>query len=163
MDMVFSGVAALKHDWRAWAVVALVCLKALGSLYLFFRCPVLCGRRTPTSEEIAAARAYRFQPPLSFLFLMLLGMALAVAGLYLLSSPEHGPLGLGFLVLGVFIFSSEPNRHMVRGAMIEVTARTGAGGEAEYLARDNLRSAHGQRAAIELAIAAAALALLLLL
>ncbi len=163
METVFAGVAGLKHDWRAWVVVALVCLKALQSLYLYFRCPVLCGRRQPSTEEIETARAYRFQAPASFLMLMLLGMALATGGLYLLGSAEHGPLGLGLLVLGVFIFSSEPNRLSVRGAMLEVTATTGASGDANYLARDNLRAAHAQRAAIEVAIAAASLAVLLFL
>ncbi len=163
MEMIFGGVAMLKHDWRAWIVMALVALKAMHSVYLYFRCPVACGRHEPSPEDIAAARAYRFKPPLSYLILMLLGMGLAIGGLYLLGDSRLGPIALGLLVLGVFIFSSEPNRLAVQGAMKEVIATTGAEGDANLLARDNLRTAHRARAAIEVVIVAAVGALLFLL
>lgn len=162
MEMIFDGVSMLKHDWRAWIVMGAVALKALFSLYLYFRCPFACGRKELSEQEIAEARAWRFTPPTSFLFLMMLGMGLAIGGLYLLDDARLGALALGLLVLGVFIFLSEPNRLTVRTAMNEVIATTGGPGDSNLLARDNLRSAHRSRALIEIGIVAAVAALLFL-
>ena len=163
MEMILSGVAVLKHDWRAWVVLGLVALKALFSVWMYFRCPYACGRRAPTTEEISAAKAYRFTAPQSFLLLMLAGIGLAIAGLYLLNNPERAPLALGLLVLGGFIFSSEPNRLAVKSAMTDVIATAGDPGEANLLARDSLKDAHRARAFVEVAIVAATAGLLFLL
>lgn len=162
MEMFMSGVATLSHDWRAWLVAALVALKAAYSLFTYFRCPVLCDRVAPNEAEVAAARAYRFTPPRSYLITMLLGMSLAIGGLYALSNETYGPLGLGALVVGIFMFMTEPNRLSVHSAIMGVFAATGEPGDAVAIARDNLRSAHRTRALIELAIAAAVIALLCL-
>lgn len=162
MEVFMSGVAALSHDWRAWLVAALVALKAAYSLFIYFRCPVLCHRISPSEAEVAAARAYRFTPPRSYLITMLLGMALAIGGLYALTNETYGPLGLGALVVGIFMFTTEPNRLSVHGAIMEVFASTGRSEESIAIARDNLRIAHRTRALIEVAIAAAVISLLCL-
>lgn len=160
MEMIFSGVAALSHDWRAWIVAALVALKAMHSVYYYLRCSIVHGRVTPTEDEIAAARAYRFAPPRAFLAIMLGGMALAIGGLYSLDDKTYGPLALGALLIGIFMFSTEPNRLSVRSATMEVFATTDQPGEASVLARARLLSAHRTRALTELGIAAVLLALM---
>lgn len=160
MEMILSNVAALSHDWRAWLVTALVALKAMHSIYHYIRCPVLCRRAVPSQREIEAARAYRLKPPRSFLIIMLTGMALAIGGLYAINNEIYGPLGLGALVVGIFMFTTEPNRLSVKSAVMEVYASTGRSGESVAIARDNLRSAHRMRAGIEAALAAAVIAFL---
>lgn len=160
MEMIFSGVAALSHDWRAWIVVALVALKALHSVYHYLRCPIASGRTAPGEDDIAAARAYRYAPPRGFLAIMLGGMALAIGGLYNLDSDAYGPLALGALLIGIFMFTTEPNRLAVRSATMEVFAATGRPGDCNDLARERLRSAHRTRALIEVGIAAALLTLM---
>ncbi|MEX2521000.1 MAG: hypothetical protein WD969_16900 [Paracoccaceae bacterium] len=163
MEMILTGLSELSTDWRAWAVAALVALKATSSIYLYLHCPVLCGRVHPSEAEIAAARDYRFRPPLSYLLIMLAGITLAVVGLYLLGDATYGPLALGMLVVGVFMFSTEPNRLAVQGAVMEVIATTETGGDTNLLARDRLRGAHLSRALIETSIVATVLVMLCLL
>lgn len=163
MELLLTGLSALSTDWRAWAVAALVAMKAANSIYLYLHCPVLCGRAQHTEAEIEAARSYRFRPPLSYLFIMLAGIVLAVAGLYLLGDSKYGPLALGMLVIGVFMFSTEPNRLAVQTAVNEVVATTGSAGDANILARDRLRSAHLARALIETTVVATVLIMLFLL
>lgn len=163
MELILTGLSALSTDWRAWAVAALVAMKAASSIYLYLRCPVLCGRVAPSDAEIRAAQAYRFRPPLSYLLIMLAGITLAVAGLYLLGDATYGPLALGMLVIGVFMFSAEPNRLAVQSAIKEVIATIGAEDDTHILARDRLRGAHLSRALIESSIVATVLVMLFLL
>lgn len=161
MEMIFDNVAALSLDWRAWVVAALVSLKALASIVLYALCPVTNGRAEITAEMTAEAKAFRIQPPLSYLILMLAGIALAVGGLYMMNDSQYGPLALGAMVIGVFLFITEPTRLFVNSAKQGVYAAAGDP-EASVLARDRLRGAHLERALYEIAIAAAVLALMLL-
>ena len=160
MEMIVQSVSALSDDWRAWLVAALVGLKALHSLYVSLRCPVMHGTATITEEMIEAGKSFKLQPPLSFLLTMVLGIALAVGGLYLLSNATHGPRALGLLVIGMFIFTTAPQRLTVNAAKMEVFGATGSPGDDEVLARDRLRSAYRERAFVELSIAGAVLAML---
>lgn len=160
MEMIVRGLAELSRDPRAWAVAALVSLKAAHSIYLYLRCPVMRGVAEPTAEVIAAARAYRFRPTPRYLAMMLGGMALAIGGLYMINSAAYGALALGCLVLGVFIFMTEPHRLFVREAIMAVFATESEEGEASALARDRLRGAHRARAATEALIVAGVLAML---
>ncbi|QIE54292.1 hypothetical protein G5B40_01820 [Pikeienuella piscinae] len=160
MEMIFSGVAALSHDWRAWVVAALVALKAMHSVYYYLNCPIVRGDIAPGEDEVAVARTYRLAPPRGFLAIMLGGMALAIGGLYNLDNETYGPLALGALLIGIFMFTTEPNRLSVRNATMEVVATTGQSGEANSMARARLLSAHRTRALIEVGIAAVLLSLM---
>lgn len=159
MEMIVEAMSELSADPRAWAVAALVALKAAHSLYLYLRCPLVRGA-VPSPELVEAAQAYRFRPTPRFLITMLLGVSLAIGGLYMLHSPHWGALALGCLVLGVFLFMTEPSRLLVAGAMMAVFATADQADEASALARDQLSAAHRARAATELTIVAAMLALL---
>lgn len=161
METVFQGVAQLSGDWRAWLVAGLVALKALHAVWCSFRCPVANGILSPTEAQIAAARARNHAPPPEYLAIMLGGMGLAIGGLYFLHSEIYGPLALGALVIGIFMFSTEPNRLSVRSAMMQVFAADGESQDRLALARERLKIAHRNRALIEAGIAAVVLALLL--
>ena len=160
MEMMLTNIAALSADPKAWIVVAAVVLKALFSIYMSQRCPVMRGEIEISDDMQAAGKAYKVSPPPSFLIMMVGGIALAIIGLYMLPDPTYGPLALGALVIGVFMFMTEPTRLFVNASKMEVYATTGAEGDANVLARDRLRSAHTERAVYEVVIAAAAVALL---
>lgn len=161
METVFQGVAQLSGDWRAWLVAGLVALKALYAVWCSFRCPVANGLAAPSDAQIEIARANHYAPPPTYLAIMLGGMGLAIGGLYFLHSETYGPLALGALVIGIFMFSTEPNRLSVRNAMMQVFAATGSSEDRLALARERLKIAHRNRALIEAGIAAVVLALLL--
>jgi len=160
MEMIVHSVSTLSNDWRAWLVAALVGLKALHSLYISLRCPVMRGTATVTEAMIEEGRNFKLQPPLTFLLSMLVGIGLAIGGLYLLNNDTHGPRALGVLVIGIFIFTTEPMRLFVNATKMGVFGATGKPGDSEFLARDQLRSAYRGRAMVELSIAAAVIAML---
>ena len=160
MGMIIDNVAALSGDWRAWVVAALVTLKAMHSFFLYLRCPVSRGVAEITPDMISAGKEFKFRPPPSYAAIMLGGMALATAGLFLLSDAEYGPLALGSIVIGVFMFVTEPTRLFVNNAIMAVYGSVDAEGDANVLARDQLRAAHRERATYELIIAAIVLAVL---
>ncbi|MEM7544459.1 MAG: hypothetical protein AAF367_02900 [Pseudomonadota bacterium] len=160
MEMIVHSVSTLSSDWRAWIVAALVAAKAMHSLYISLRCPVMRGTATVTDEMIAEGREFKLKPPLSFLLIMLAGIGLAIGGLYMLNSATYGPRALGVMVIGIFIFTTEPMRLVVNAMKMEVFGAVGKAGDAEFLARDQLRSAYRGRAVVELVIAAAVLTML---
>lgn len=160
MEMLIGSLSALGQDWRAWVVAGLVTLKALMSFYHLMRCPVQNGTYEVPRELAVKSAEFTFNPPLSYLGMMLLGISMAIGGLYLLNHPHWGPVALGVVVIGVFIFMTEPSRLRVNNSRISVFAATLAGEEAASLARDDLRDAHKQRAMFEFTIAAALIAAL---
>ncbi|MEO1611009.1 MAG: hypothetical protein AAFU55_01415, partial [Pseudomonadota bacterium] len=70
METLLANLAALSEDPKAWVVAGLVALKALHSIYLSLRCPVMRGVADVTDEMIAEAKAYKFAPPPSYLMIM---------------------------------------------------------------------------------------------
>jgi len=154
LDSVLGSLRDLCDMPIAWAIFAAVALRALWSLVVFFRCPVLCG---VSKLDPAAARAKLNAPVLHsprFLVAMLTGIALAVGGLYALRMPDAGPLALAAIVFGVFILIVEPSRM----AVDEITMRTSAarldGEDAYHFALDRLRAAHVERIVVETAMVA---------
>lgn len=162
MEMIVGNVAALSSDWRAWLVAALVTLKALYSAFSYFRCPISAGVSEITPEMTASAKTYQIKPPVSYLLVMLIGIGLAVGGLYMLHDAQYGPLALGAMTIGTFIFITEPSRIFVNSAKQGVFAAVDDP-EASHLARGRLRGAHMERAIYEIAIAASVLGVLCLL
>ncbi|MGB0411396.1 MAG: hypothetical protein ACPGFA_07395 [Pikeienuella sp.] len=155
MEMLIVSLSTLGDDWRAWVVAGLVTLKAVVSVYFLMRCPVQNGTYQVPRELAVKSAEFKFNAPLSYLGMMLLGIGLAIGGLYLLNDPHWGPLALGVVVIGVFIFMTEPSRLRVNNSRIAVFAASLANEEAVALARDDLRDAQKQRAMFELTIAVA--------
>lgn len=162
MEMLIGSLAELGQDWRAWVVAGLVTLKAITSVYYLMRCPVQHGTYDVPRDLAVKSAEFKFNAPLSYLGMMVLGIAMAVGGLYLLNHPHWGPVALGVVVIGVFIFMTEPSRLRVNNSRINVFAATLSGEEALSLARDDLRDAQKQRAMFEFTIAIALIAALTL-
>ena len=160
METLIDSLSTLGADWRAWVVAGFISVKAMISFYYLMRCPVQCGKFDISRELAVKSAAFKFNAPLSYLVMMLLGIGLAVGGLYLLDNPRLGPLALGIIVIGVFIFMTEPSRLRVNNSTIAVYAASLGSEETASLARDDLRDAQKQRAMFELTIAVALMAAL---
>lgn len=155
MQSVLSSFQSLCDDPVAWVLVGLVSAKALFSLVCFTRCPVRRQRRLVDARAAREAFNAPFVHAPRFLGLMLLGIALAIGGLYTLGHPELGPFALAAMVLGVFLMLTEPSQLGIEDATLRVMAARAEGGEAVRLALERLRSAHFGRLALEFAFAAA--------
>lgn len=160
MHAVIVSFRNLCDDPVAWVVIGLVALKAAISVATFARCPLL---RNPLSLSPEAAdemvqRRVLHSP--RFLVLMIVGIALAIGGLYSVADPTYGALGLAAVVIGAFILIVEPSQLSIEENQLRVAAAGRAAGEAMELAMDRLRWSHLERIAIEVALA---LALVLIL
>lgn len=153
METLLTNLSLLGHNPFAWAVAALVGLRAAFSVYMTLRCPVARGVYQPTREEAEAAANERFGATRGYLLLMVVGMALAIGGLYTIANDRYGAVALGALVVGVFLIMTEPSRLQVTAAVKSVYASTLRGAEHVALARESLQGAHVQRTMIEVVIA----------
>ena len=160
MEMLLDNLSGLGSNPFAWAVAALAGLRALFTIYTSRTCPIKSGEYQVSREEAVEAANTVFNPPRSFLFLVLFGIALAIGGLYMLQDSEYGGLALGAIVVGVFIFMTEPMRLQVIGAKTGVFASTLGDGDQTKLARDQLGYAYRERAIYEAVIALAVVGVL---
>jgi hypothetical protein len=151
MATVLASFRDLCDDPVAWAILAAVSAKALFSLYVFNRCPVVNRIGLRDVQALEKYREDRVSP--RFLFIMLGGIALAVGGLYALRSPDVGPLALAAIVLGVFVLLVEPSQLTIHDNTLRAAAARRRGGEAYDVALDRLRGAHLERMMIEFAFA----------
>lgn len=154
MSNVLASLEALCADPRAWAIVALAAGKALYSLVCFLRCPVLNARSVIDAQAAREATNARHVHNPRFLALMLTGIVLSLAGLYLLPSPALGPAALAAMALGAFLMLVGPSRLTIDDTTLRVVAARAEGGEALAFAMDRLRSAHVERLTLEFGFAA---------
>ncbi len=154
MNAVLESFQRLCDNPVAWAVVAVIAGKALTSMVMFLRCPLLRRKidLTPEAADRMVQRRVLHSP--RFLALMLVGIALAVGGLYAVGDPYYGPLGLAAIVVGSFILIVEPSQLSIDENQLRVTAAGATEGEAFDLALDRLRWSHIERIGIEVALAA---------
>ena len=160
MEMLLDNLSGLGTNPFAWAVAALAGLRALITIFTARTCPIRSGEYQVSREEAVEAANTVFNPPRSFLFLVLFGIALAIVGLYMLQDSKYGGLALGAIVVGVFIFMTEPMRLQVIGAKTGVFASTLGDGDQTKLARDQLGYAYRERAIYEAVIALAVVGVL---
>lgn len=162
MEMLLDNLSGLGANPFAWTVAALAGMRALFTIYTSMTCKVKSGEYQVSREEAIEAMNTVFQPPRSSLILVMLGIVLAIGGLYTLQDATYGPIGLGAIVVGVFLFMTEPTRLQVIGAKTAVFASTLADGEQPKLARDQLGYAYRERAIYEATIALAVVLVLVL-
>lgn len=160
MEMLLSNLSGLGANPFAWAVAALAGLRALFTIYTSRTCKVRSGEYSVSHEEAVEAANTVFRPPHSFLFLVSFGIALAIGGLFMLQDSTYGGLALGAIVVGVFIFMTEPTRLQVIGAKTGVFASTLGDEEQTDLAREQLGHAYRERAVYEAVIALAVVGVL---
>lgn len=161
MEVLIDNISDLGANPFAWLVAALAGIKATISIIMIFFCKVKSGEYQPTEAQAREAASAVFNPPISFLLLLVFGMALAIGGLYMLADATYGGLALGAMVIGVFMFMTEPARLQVIGAKTAVYASSLGSSEENELARGALGQAYSERATYETVIALAVFGILI--
>lgn len=160
MHAVLVSFQNLCDNPVAWGVVGLVALKTSYSVMTYFRCPLLRNRLQLSPEMADALVQRRVLHSPRFLALMMVGIALAVGGLYTVSNPIYGAIGLAAIVIGAFILIVEPSQLSIEENQLRVAAAGSTVGETLDLAMDRLRWSHLERISIEIALTAALVAIL---
>ena len=160
MNMLIEELARLSGDWKAWALVGVLALMAIHKLVLLFMCPVVHGTADFTAEEVAEAKAHRFNPSVWFALAMLGGVAITIAGLFMIANGIHPAIALALLVAGVVVIQSEPARFLVREQRISVIAASDGPADILEGERDRLKGAHRALATINVVILAGVVAAL---
>jgi hypothetical protein len=155
MEQVLSSFRDLCDHPFAWLLLAAALLKALGSTFVYFRCPVMRAGDLPPPEQARRMVEGRFLHSPRFLLTMSLGLGLAVGGLYGLSHPDYGTLALAAIVVGVFIMVVEPSQLSIEENMLRVVAAQTRDQEMQSLAMDRLRGSHLERIGLEWVLALA--------
>ena len=163
LDNIF---AALTHPLAKWVALAFA-LRALWSLVSWRMCPVASGREDVAKYNgFGAKRQALWRHSWRFFIIMIAGIALSVTGLFKLATyGGDAPLGLFLLVLGIYLFTTEPVRMQILDAEDRIVdiLRGGGDREARSFGQAILRSNHANLvfieigAALMLALAVAAL------
>lgn len=149
MDNVLTAFRNLCDTPVGWIMLALVTAKALHSIFMFLRCPLLHGAPpVPPDRAQALLDSPMFHSP-RFLAMMGLGIALAVGGLYSVQNPAIGHFAIAAIVLGVFVMLVEPSHLSITENGLRVAALGTAEGETRELALERLRASHLERLAME--------------
>jgi hypothetical protein len=148
MSGFMNIIHAIGVDPRAWIVLALFAARAVWTVVVFARCPMRAGDFEASSLGPAlSGRVLSWR----FIATMVLGIILAVAGLFRLNHGAAQPaFALFLLLLGVYLFTTEPVRRQIAMAEKRVRETTDTPGEASAIA--NLREAHMKLVAFELTI-----------
>ena len=153
MNMLISELQALAADPWSWAVVALMAAFAIQSVGVLMMCPYVHGRAEITDAEVAAARDDGINPGPRFAMLMLAGVALVLAGLFMIAGGTAPKIALAALVVGIVLIQTEPARLLIRHHKTRVIAHRDAAPEVREGERDRLRSSHFQLAGTNVVIA----------
>lgn len=143
-------IHAIGADPRAWIVLGLFAARAIWSAAMLAR-HRLAAENTDVADMAPALTrrmlSWRFVP------IMLLGIALAVIGLFRLSHSAAQPaFTLFLLLLGVYLFTTEPVRRQI--SLAEKRVRDAPSEAAKESAIADLRESHVKLVAFEVTIVA---------
>jgi hypothetical protein len=124
MDGFLEIFIRVGSEPASWLVIGILGLWAGYSVMRLFICPYCNLRIGITAEQARSSLNKRVRHPLSYLFLMLLAMGIAVAGLFGLSAGEEGRGTLSFFLLatGLFLILTLPVRMRIKDAELRVIA-----------------------------------------
>lgn len=142
MNMLINELQSLSADWRSWIVVGCMAVLALASVAARLGCPHVRGVYDPTDEEVKAAQSAKFSAGWRFGVMIVAGIALTLAGLFMIAGGIRPALALGALVLGILIIQTEPARLQIRENQRQVIGSRDAGAAVLAGARARLRTSH---------------------
>jgi hypothetical protein len=140
------------HPATKWVALALA-LRVLWTVFAWQRCPLAHGG----AEMKAAAEKAKGgeRPMMRFVLLMLLGIGLAIAGLFRLAADgDAAPFALFVLTGGIYLFTTEPVRRTLIDAQYRVVASAKLAAEEQALSVSMLRDTHVKLVAVEIGILA---------
>lgn len=139
------------QDPMSWGVVAILAASTAISLIRYYRCPVARLKITQSPEEAEALLEKKVRHPLSFAVVMIIGITMAIVGLFGLANPESAhPLKFLMLVAGLFVVLTWPLRYSIRDSEARVIASRTQ--EQRLLMQDGLLAVHRQLLSYEFGI-----------
>ena len=154
MNMLIEELQQLSANPWSWGVVALMAVFTAYSVTLLMACPYSHNRAQISDSEVDSAKAHSFSPGGRFILLMLGGVALTLAGLFMIAHGISPALALAALVVGIVLVQTEPAQLMIRECKIGVIACRDADTEAKAAAQDRLRDSHRSLAVTNLVLLA---------
>ena len=142
MNMLVEELQLLGSDWKAWVVVGVLAVFAAHSIISMFMCPHVLGKAAYSEDEIRQAREHRFHAGWRFALMMMGGVGLTLAGLFMIASGIKPALALALLVTGIVLTQTEPRRLVLREQQYAVAAAQGHSESTVLAARDRLKSNH---------------------
>lgn len=142
MTMLVDALHAAAVNPYSWAVVGLIALATLYSLYRLRTCSYLHRTRHISPEESEASLSRPFAAGPRFVIVMLAGITAILAGLWMILREVNPPVALLSIVLGVFAVQVEPALLQIQEAEKRVVAAQLQGSEAIATAEGRLRDAH---------------------
>ena len=155
LDNILEVIA--HHPMTRWLLLAMA-LRAVWSVVCWRRCAESAAPApTEAAETIEARRQARWRHSHRFAALMVVGIALAIMGLFRLAKEgDAAPASLLMLVVGIYLFTTEPVRHQLADARDRVAATALRGDmEANALALAMQRGNHFNLMAIDVGTALA--------
>ena len=149
MNMLIAELNRMSDDPKSWIVVLLLAGFAIHSIASLLLCPYVHGKKEFTPQEVAEARAHRFEPGVRFAVMMVFGIVLTLTGLFMIPYGIRPTIALLLLVVGMLLLQTEPARLQLREQKVAVIASAGGPEEKELSARDRLRGSHRTLAAVQ--------------
>lgn len=142
MNMLVEELQLLANDPKAWIVVLVLAGFALHSVIGAIMCPYVKGTATFTPEDIREAQGHEFNPGVRFALMMIGGIVLMLAGLFMIAGGIKPALALALLVTGIVVTQTEPMRLQIREQKFGVVAAQGARADVLATAQDRLHAHH---------------------
>lgn len=121
MNDFIQIIETIGADPRAWLVLGLFALRAVYSIVIYFRCPLCWSAKLVADPEEAQRRINsKSGGSMRFFLLMVTGIVLAVVGLFMLADGVKPTIALFLMVLGAFLFMTEPIRLRINDARLRV-------------------------------------------
>lgn len=155
MNMLLEELQALAADPRSWAVVAVMLFVSGRSFFVMLWCPHVRGVSNISDDQVAQAQSNPFEPGMRFGFMMVIGIALTVLGLFMIASGTQPTLALAALVAGIVAVQTEPARLRIRESKQRLIARRDAAADVLAIERDRLSGSHRELAITNFLIMAA--------
>ena len=142
MNMLIEELQQLSANPWSWGVVGLMALFTAYSVTLLMACPYSHNRAQISDGDVATAKAHSFRPGGRFVLLMLGGVVLTLAGLFMIAHGISPALALAALVVGIVLIQTEPAQLQIRECKSNVIACRDAPDDQRIGAQDRLRASH---------------------
>ncbi|MEM8791174.1 MAG: hypothetical protein AAGE80_06125 [Pseudomonadota bacterium] len=139
MNNFLTTLQSLSTFWETWVCVALLAAMGIASVVHRLRCPYINGKKIASYDEARTAiDSPIFAGPRS-LGLMLAGIAMSIAGLYMLYGAISPGIGFSLIIVGLVIMQTEPIRLRIREAEHRVVTSCAYDEEARIAATETLK------------------------
>ncbi|MEM1277433.1 MAG: hypothetical protein AAGH74_12985, partial [Pseudomonadota bacterium] len=122
MNNFLSTLQSLSGLWETWVAVGFLAALGLYSLYERLTCPYITGDKIASYDEARAAINSPISAPPRFLIAMIAGIAMSIAGLYMLYTATIPGAGFLLIIAGLVILQTEPIKYQIIEARHRVVA-----------------------------------------